>query len=1120
LLAVLAKLDQTPSQIVHLWGVGETEGSRSIETASDRYLLPLVRLAQALIDEEPSGAVELVVVTSGADGAGHDACPRFPLKALAQGPVRVIPREMPSIACRSVDLPGVLGSAQLLARALSVELEGQVTDTRVALRDGDRFVEVYERWRLTESGETWQLRPRGVVLMTGGLGGMALALAERLARTSQTRFVLVGRTTMPPREDWADLVARLDPDDPIVARIQGIQAIETAGGAVLVVAADAADPQAMRRVVAEGEARFGKINAAIHAAGVIEDAPLHSKERRSIEAVLRPKVAGAVALVEALRGRPLDFLAFFSSTSAVLGPAGQVDYVGANSFLTAYARQLAAEGIPARAIEWGAWQQVGMAAAALAPSHAPGAERVEHPLLQRRVNDAGGNVAFSAILDSRWQWVLDQHRVRGADPVLPGSGFVEMVRAALVTSGLASAADAIELSDVTLTAPLIVPEKTPCRVETAVRQEADGSAIVVIKSETRRDSAIDHATARGRGLTDWVPGKVDITAIEARCTLRFSSFKPGEQQLPQERLLAFGPRWKVVRTMAFGRDEAIAHLELAEEFAGDLDLYGLHPALLDMATGFAFTLLEGTSADSSLFAPLSYGRLRTTQRLPRRLISHVRRQPGSDAGTGVLDATLADEQGRVVLEIEGYVVKAVDHRVLRGVRKADAAPTPLERWVEHGILPDEGFDLLGRVMAQETEVQVLVSPLDLPSMIAELRPPEKPVPAAGALDASASAAADVDASQAGAPRDEIEQKLAGFWSELLDVDTVRLQDGFFDLGGHSLTAVRLFARIRKTWGADLPLATLFRAPTLETLAAAVRERLGLSLEVTAAPAAPAASTDTQAGWTPLVAIRKAGSRRPFFCVHGAGGNLLNFRDFVQRLDPEQPVYGLEARGVDGQLPPATSIEEMADLYLEAIRGVQSHGPYVLGGYSGGGVVALEIARRLAAVGERTTHVVLLDTFHPATEARGLGWRNRVDGFVEGLVANGLGFLRSVASAAVTRHVSWSRQDRHLRECLERGEPVPHELREWYITTSFVEALRHHVPAPYSGRVTLFRARDIAQVYDHLGPRLGWTLTELPNLDVIEVPGGHDSLVREPNVRILSEGLEALLSKSAQSPAAR
>ncbi len=577
-----------------------------------------------------------------------------------------------------------------------------------------------------------------------------------------------------------------------------------------------------------------------------------------------------------------------------------------------------------------------------------------------------------------------------------------------------------------------------------------------------------------------------------------------------------------MRSVAFGRDEAIAHLELSEAHVGDLDVYALHPAILDMATGFAFTLFEGANADSSLFVPLSYGRLRTTQQLPRRVISHVRRRPGSGEGVGVLDATLADEQGHVVLEIEGYVVKAVDHKVLRGARRSDSPPTPLERWVEHGILPDEGFDLLGRVIAEQTEVQVLVSPLDLHAMIAELGAPEKPAPAAVAsVDATASGAGD--ASQAGRPRDEIEQKLAGFWSELLGVATVRLQDNFFDLGGHSLIAVRLFARIRKTWGVDLPLATLFSASTLETLSAEVRERLGLTLDLPAASsassapsAAAAAPTPARNGWTPLVPIRKGGSQAPLLLRARSGRK-------PPQLPRLRPRDSIRSNPSTGSKPAASTASCRRRSQSRRWRTYTSK-PFVAcratdrmswAATRAGGVVALEIARRLTAAGERTARVVLLDTFHPSTVARGLGWRERVDGFVGGFAASGFGFLRRVASAVVTRHVTWARQDKRLRECLSRGEPVPHELREWYITTSFVEVLRRHTPAPYSGKVTLFRAQEVAQVYEHMGPRLGWTSTELPDLDVVEVPGGHDSLVREPNVRILAEGLENLLRRGSE-----
>ena len=255
-------------------------------------------------------------------------------------------------------------------------------------------------------------------------------------------------------------------------------------------------------------------------------------------------------------------------------------------------------------------------------------------------------------------------------------------------------------------------------------------------------------------------------------------------------------------------------------------------------------------------------------------------------------------------------------------------------------------------------------------------------------------------------------------------------------------------------------------------------------------------------------IKKGGARRPFFCVHGAGGNLLNFRDFSERLSPEQPVYGLEARGVDGQLPPADTIEEMAELYLEGVRKQQPNGPYLLGGYSGGGVVALEMAQRLIAAGEQINEVVLLDTFYPGTSGREVSLRDHFDG----IIGEGLPYLRRHVNATIERHFVWARQDRRLRSLLARGEAVPHELREWHLATSFLNALKKYVPAPYAGRVTLFRAQEVARAYDHVGPRLGWSEAVLPNLGVFEVPGGHDSLVREPNVRVLASGLEGVLRR--------
>jgi acyl transferase domain-containing protein/thioesterase domain-containing protein len=1111
LLRELAKAGRTPAQIAHLWALGNDE-SLDPKAAEDRYFFPLVSLSQALIDEEPEKPVELVVVTNGAEAAGSDNAPRFPLKALVQGPSRVAPKEMPFVSCRTVDLPALVGSNQQIVRTLVSELELQTSDQRVALRDGERFVEAYERWPLQESGEAWPIPQHAVVLITGGLGGIALAMAERMALTSQARFILLGRTPLPARETWPDVLAKLDHNDAIAARIRSIQAIEAAGGEVAVVTGDVSDREAMVRAVAEGEARFGSITGAIHAAGSIDDAPLHSKERERLEAVLSPKVSGAVALIDALRGRALQFVVLFSSTSAALAPAGQADYVAANAFLDAYAQRLASDGLPVRAVQWGAWREVGMAVAALAPPRIAGAERVTHPLLQTRATRSDGATVFTATVSPQTHWVLDEHRVRAGEPVMPGTGYVEMMRAALDATALAHPA-IVELTDVAFTSPLIVPDKGSAVVETELVADADGFVNVTIRSAERRGQSVEHATGRGRLLTEWTSKTIDAAAIEARCTARRESFAAGESFVPQERLLAFGPRWKALRTLALGHDEAIARLELSDAHAADLGAFALHPALLDMATGSAFALLQLLPDESSLFVPLSYGKARIAQRLPQRLVSHVRVRPGSGEGVGVLDATFADEHGAIVAEIEGYVVKSVASTVLKGIRKPEAAASPLERWIEHGIRPDEGFDVLGRVLRQPGATRVLISPLDFHAMVAELRAPERHAAVHHASDAAPATAEGAASGEQDQPRDEIERRLKGIWQELLGVDAVRLQDGFFDLGGHSLIAVRLFARIRKTWGVDLPLATLFRAPTLEALAAAVRDGLGLTLESTSADSTPSGTTSpsrpAKAAWSPLVLIRKGGARRPFFCVHGAGGNLLNFRDFAERLNPDQPVYGLEARGVDGQQPPAASIEEMAEMYVSAIRTVQPHGPYLLGGYSGGGVVALEMARKLEAAGEVTKEVILLDTFHPATKPRKVGLREELREYA----ANGLQYTLKIFGGVVVRHTVWRYRNWRLASLARNGSSIPHELREWHVTTAFFDALRRHVPQVYSGHVTLFRASDTGLMYRHVGSRLGWD-SELTQLDIAEVPGTHDTLVREPGVCVLASVLEELLRNAS------
>jgi len=193
--------------------------------------------------------------------------------------------------------------------------------------------------------------------------------------------------------------------------------------------------------------------------------------------------------------------------------------------------------------------------------------------------------------------------------------------------------------------------------------------------------------------------------------------------------------------------------------------------------------------------------------------------------------------------------------------------------------------------------------------------------------------------------DETTRRLARIWQELLGVESILPDQNYFDLGGDSPLAVHLFARIEKEFGVKLPLATLFEAPTIEELAQILHQEAAAS------------------GWSPLVPIQPAGSRPPFFCVHGAGGNVLVYRELSQQLGPDQPFYGLQCQGLDGKQPLLTRVEDMAALYAREIQRTQPHGPYFLGGYCMGGTVAFEIAQQLSARGEQVALVALFDTIN-------------------------------------------------------------------------------------------------------------------------------------------------------------
>ena len=348
---------ELPRRILHLWELAA--GTGSVNKTLDRGFHSLIYLARALSPTRRE-TVELNVVTSGVYAvAGGEVL--HPLPATVTGPVQIVPVEYPAISVRHVDLelpePGNPEEDELLD-ALFAEVHRPPGEREVAFRHGERLVRSYAHRPLVKSaggsGSCW--RPGGVYLITGGLGGLGLAAAEHLASTCGARLVLVGRTALPPREEW-DRILESGAEQGMARRIAKVQALEDRGIEVLVLTADVADRERMREVVAVALARFGTIHGVLHTAGVPAAGLMHGKSAADFARVMAAKVQGTLVLEEVLRDVPLDFLVLFSSITAVVGGGpGQVDYCAANAFLDAFARARSGSGRRVVSIDWGEWR--------------------------------------------------------------------------------------------------------------------------------------------------------------------------------------------------------------------------------------------------------------------------------------------------------------------------------------------------------------------------------------------------------------------------------------------------------------------------------------------------------------------------------------------------------------------------------------------------------------------------------------------------------------------------------------------------------------------------------------------------------------------------------------------
>jgi amino acid adenylation domain-containing protein len=361
-----------------------------------------------------------------------------------------------------------------------------------------------------------------------------------------------------------------------------------------------------------------------------------------------------------------------------------------------------------------------------------------------------------------------------------------------------------------------------------------------------------------------------------------------------------------------------------------------------------------------------------------------------------------------------------------------------------------------------------------------------------------------------APRTEVQKSLAAIWAELLKLERVGIHDDFFELGGHSLMAMRVLSQVRDAFGVDLPLATLLEAPTIDALSKFLDKE---------APPAPS--------WSLLVPMRPDGTKPPLFLMHAHGGNVLEYHALVHHLDPDQPVYAFQAKGLNGDAVKDTSVEKMAAAFIEELRAFQPEGPYYLGGFCLGGLLALEMALQLTAAGQEVALVAVIQSIYPAsmqfkpsTSAIQRCWyraAKRIDLELENFSSVGKDYAVERGKHLLNRvrvRIAMAFNGRTGREPLKSSP-----LSQLYIFETLgiehKKAMQKYSPNHYQGDVALFRAsKQLSGLIAEGDEYLGWKQVLHGKLEVCEVPGHQQNLLLEPNVSRLAQELSTQL-KAAQ-----
>jgi len=832
LLNEISQVCQRPDIVLNLLGVTGERPDRGDENGiicGKQLFYSMIYLAQSFGKNGTNTQVQFKILTDNAFKVFNERKLYYG-KTLAVGPCKVIPKEYPNIRCSMVDFElQQAGSSdeQDIIECLVTETYEKGIENIIAYRGLERWIQSFESTLVEESQES-MVKKNGVYLITGGLGGIGLNLAEYLAEEAQAKLILLNRSVFPGTEKWSDWQKEHSKDDSISKKIRRLQSFERHGAEIMVCQCDVSDIvqlEAIRETVLK---RFGRIDGIIHAAGNPGGGMIQMKNREFSENVLAPKVEGTIALYETFKNVKPDFFVFCSSLNAITGGFGQVDYCAANTFLDAFARTHDSfRGTRFMSINWDRWPGIGMAGEI---RHRTDSEdKILHPLLGKKVTDSTEKIVYLGELSPKKDWVLSEHLVFGT-PTIAGTTYLEMARAACYE---ATGQDSMQIDDVVFMTPMVVKEYETRDVFTILTKMGDGYDFRVASklqgNEGEESNWYEHACGKIKANGESTVKQFDINDLKARC---FGKIKTDlDQENKTGDFISFGDRWKSLIDFNLGVNEGLVEVELSPEFTGDLKDYGIHPALLDVATGSVRLVAGGN------YLPFSYGKLLIKKGLPGKIYGFIRFKNGYSAVQEIItcDIDIIDDNGEQIVEISNFSMRLTGDDAAAGIRARTSGMQRVEgsdydnfykeftnenaEFLNIGISVVEGKKVFNRIIKGFSKAQTVVSVSDLNTAIEqadyadqsfakkeveERLKPRHPRPELN--------------NDYVPPKNEVERKLADIWQKTLSIEAVGIHDEFFDLGGDSLMLIQVHTEVKKQFTTDLAVVDLYKYNTVASLA--------------------------------------------------------------------------------------------------------------------------------------------------------------------------------------------------------------------------------------------------------------------------------------------------------------